>query len=286
MLQLGIATFSGIDETGFIAVQIDAFGENKSGVSPYPLSHSYGFAARPLPLRNGKGCGTYYWQKGSSEGFAWLANDPLVQALLPEIQPGESFHYGPTGQFVRCHADGRISIFTTDDATPNGRSVYSQVGPKGFTRVAPWGRETFDPNGFHLLHVSGARIDLGAVGGLPVPLDALNSYVTLSAQMLRLEGAVVSIGPADGVGMPAAKATIAQASDTEIVVAIDAIMLALEALTAALGAVGALTTSPAAASSAVAATTAPIAGAQAAVVAAAAAVNSAIATMPSSVMVS
>src|SRR6187431_1662531 len=200
-LELATVTWSGIDPVnGFHAVQVDVFGQ-KPGMDPWQLSHTYGFLSRPLdPDPSGKSCSVFYYRKGTAEGFAWLANDPRVQALLPEILPGESFQYGAKGQFIRCHPDGKISLFTTDDATPNGKSVYQQVAPTGFTRVAPWGRETFDANGLHVKHVSGARLDLGAVGGLPPPLDALNSYVTLSAQMVRIEGATVSLGPAGGAG--------------------------------------------------------------------------------------
>jgi hypothetical protein len=286
-LELATVTWSGIDPVnGFHAIQVDVYGD-KPGMSPFELSHPYGFLSRPLdPEPSGKGCSAFYYRKGSAEGFAWLANDPRVQALLPEILPGESFQYGAKGQFVRCHPDGKISTFTTDDATPNGRSVFSQVAPNGFTRVAPWGRETFDASGFHVKHVSGARIDLGAIGGLPTPLDALNSYFSVSAQMARIEAAVVSLGPADIPGMPAAKATIAQASDTALLTALQTTLTAIDAVMTALGAIGALTTNPPEASSAVATAAAVVATAHGSVAAAAGAIGAAVATMPSSVMVS
>jgi hypothetical protein len=279
-LELATVTWSGIDPVnGFHAVQVDVFGQ-KPGMDPWDLSHSYGFLSRPLdPDPSGKGCNVFYYRKGTSEGFAWLANDPRVQALLPEILPGESFQYGAKGQFVRCHPDGKISIFTTNDATPNGKSVFLQVAPTGFTRVGPWGRETFDDNGFHVKHVSGARVDLGAIGGFPPPLNVVNSYVTLSAQLVRIEGATVSLGPAGGAGMGAAKAPIAQASDTALLTALQATMLAIDALVTAIGAVPTGQAAAAGASAAVAA-------AHASVATAAGSIASAIASMPSSVMVS
>lgn len=210
-LELAKVTWSGIDPVnGFHAVQVDVFG-SRPGMDPWQLSHTYGFLSRPLDIgTDGRGCSAFYYRKGQSEGFAWLANDPRIQDLLPEILPGETFQYGPKGQFIRCHPDGKISIFTTDDATPNGKSVFQQVAPTGFTRVSPWGRETFDANGFHLKHVSGARIDLGAIAGFPPPLDALNTYFTVSAAMVHIDAATVLLGPGEG-GMPAAKATVATA---------------------------------------------------------------------------
>lgn len=225
-IELGTVTWSGIDPVnGFHAIQIDGLGH--AGLGSDQLSHTYGFASRALDPdpKTGKGCSVFWYNKGSSERFAWLANDPRVQALLPEILPGESFQYGAKGQFVRCHPDGKISVYTTDDATPNGKSVYLQVAPTGFTQVAPWGRQTFDANGYHLKHVSGARIDLGAIAGLPPPLDALSSYFTVSAQMVRIEGSVVSLGPAAGVAEPAAKATTLQG----VLSTVAAVLTALEA---------------------------------------------------------
>jgi hypothetical protein len=273
-LDLAKVTWSGIDPVnGFHAVQVDVFG-SRPGMDAWQLSHTYGFLSRPLDPEpdGGKGCSAFYYRKGTAEGFAWLANDPRIQDLLPESLPGESFQYGPKGQFIRCHPDGKISIFTTDDATPNGKSVFQQVAPSGFTRVAPWGRETFDANGFHLKHVSGARIDLGAIAGFPPPLDALNTYFTVSAQMVRIEGATVSIGPAGGAGMPAAKATVT-------LTVFQSIASALQACSAALTALAGVPANSAAGS-------APAAAAVVAVQAAQAAVTAAIATLPSSVMVS
>jgi len=273
-LDLCTVMWSGIDPVnGFHAVQTDAQGLH-AGVDPCELSHTYGFLSRPLDPdpKTGKGCSVFWYHKGSSEGFAWLANDPRVQALLPEILPGESFQYGAKGQFVRCHPDGKISMYTTDDATPNGRSVYAQVAPDGFTWVAPWGRITFDATGFHVLHVSGARLDLGAIGGLPAPLNALSSYAALSAQMLRLEGAVVSQGADAGAGEPAAKAP-------ELLAVLQAMTVAIEACTAALTALAAVPVNTAAGS-------APAATAAAAVVAAQVALTTGLATIPSSTMVS
>jgi hypothetical protein len=268
-LELAKVTWSGIDPVnGFHAVQVDVYGQ-RPGMDPWQLSHTYGFLSRPLDPDpdGGRGCSAFYYRKGQSEGFAWLANDPRVQDLLPEILPGESFQYGAKGQFVRCHPDGKISIFTTSDATPNGQSVYQQVAPTGFTRVAPWGRETFDANGFHVKHVSGARIDLGAIGGLSAPLDALNSYVTLSAQAVHIEAALVTLGPADGAGMPAAKATVA----TAVFSALAGVLTALEAPSAFVSPNGPCSAGP---------------GLIAAIEAARSAIATAATTLPSSVMVS
>ncbi len=114
---------------------------------------------------------------------------------LPNAQPGEPILYGPVGQFLRMKLSGDIAALTTDDATPEGRSIYWRLSPdKGFEVVTPWGRITCGPEGIHLVHSSGARLDLMAVSGLVSPLDALGSSAGLSADTVSVEGTAVSLG--------------------------------------------------------------------------------------------
>lgn len=236
---------SKFDKDSFLAVIPETFGPTKS-IGSIELSHSYGFASRPVDKdASGSACGAYYAVEGS-QGYMWLANDGRYQSLLPEIKQGESFQYGPTGNFVRCHADGRVSLFTTDDATVNGRTVALSIGPTGLVFNAPWGTLKFDPTGFHVLHSSGARIDLGACGGLPAPLSALASYATLSAALTHVEGSVVNVGASSPTSEPAAKAL-------QTVLALESIQTALTTIA---GLLAAIATTPAGATAAASAVTA------------------------------
>ncbi len=90
--------------------------------------------------------------------------------------------------------DGSVAIFTTDDNTKAGRSVYFRVSPDGFLFVAPFGTLRFDETGFHLLHASGASFDLGAIGGLPAPLDVIGSYIKMQAGTIQGSGSAQSFG--------------------------------------------------------------------------------------------
>ena len=103
-------------------------------------------------------------------------------------------------------ADGSIALFTTDDGKPNGRSVFHEINGKGMLFSFPYGKQTFDDKGFHLLHNSGARIDLGAIGGLPAPLSALSSYLTLGAAAVSVEASGVRLGPRASLAQPVALA--------------------------------------------------------------------------------
>lgn len=201
--QLGTVLWSGYDDDDVLGVQVDTAGD--TGSAPLEMLHQHGFASRPLDpdvdaaTQTAVGCVVQYAYQGSGQGFAWVSGDPRSLAKVPRLQKGESIQYGPQGNFVRCHADGSISLATTDDGTFDGRSIFLRVLPTGLVFSFPFGRLTFDATGFHVLHSSGARIDLGAIGGMPAPLDALNSYATLSARMVSLQGSATSLGTDAGL---------------------------------------------------------------------------------------
>jgi hypothetical protein len=206
---LGRVLGSSYDDDGFLGVQIEVFGSKSVGF--FELSNPHGFQSRPLdPDANGA-CQAYYWYEGS-RGYARLANDPRTQSLLPQSQKGETFLHGPTCAFIRFKLDGSISLFTTDDNTTNGRSVYLTLSPTGLEFNFPFGKLTYDANGFHAVTNSGARLDLGALTA-PAPLNIIPdmSYATLSASITHIEGSAVHVGTADPTA-PAQPVSLANSS--------------------------------------------------------------------------
>lgn len=229
MMKYSRVVASKFDKDSFIGVMPETFGTN-STVGAVELFHSYGFASMPVDMDADGACGMMT-DTDAPTCISYLLNDGRIQSKLPEILQGESFQYGPTGNFVRCHKDGRVSLFTTDDATVNGRTVALTVGPTGLVFNAPWGNLKFDATGFHVLHSSGARIDMGACGGLPAPLSALASYATLSAALVHVEGAAVNVGVSSPTAEPAAKANQTVLALQSITTALDAVGAALAAIT-------------------------------------------------------
>lgn len=276
--ELGRVLGSKYDEDGFLCVQIQPFGSKSVGW--FELSSTDGTQSRPLDPDDSGACQAYYWWDGS-RGYCTLANDPRTQGLLPQSQKGEKFFFGPTGAFMRFKLDGSISMFTTNDNTVNGRSVSLQVSPKGLLFSFPYGRLTFDDTGFHVEHNSGAYLDLGAIGGLPTPLDVVSSYVSLGAATFNAEAAAVCLGPGAGQAQPHAKATATLATLQSMMAATQSLTLAVEGLAAALATIGGLTTSPPAASAASTTAAALVATAQGVVAAAQTAVAAALLTIPS-----
>jgi hypothetical protein len=239
--------FSETDENGFIGIQIDAHG-SRPGPS-HELFHTYGFYSRPLDPELDEGgrpkpeaaCHVALEYEGNAVERAWLGHDPRPIAKLPLIKAGESIHYGPLANFVRCHADGGVSVYTTDDGTENGRSIYYNVSPSGHVWIGPWGRATFDFAGFHVTHASGAELHLGGIGGMPAPLDELSSYFRVKAHMGQVEATALCLGTSAGVVEPVAKATSTLALFAAFKTATDA----LAAAVAAIGATPPVSSNPA-----------------------------------------
>ena len=224
-------TYSEVDDNGFVGVQFDAFGEEKSGMPTVEVMHPYGLMSQPAepdPNVDAFTCQALIGWEGHS-AYAWLCSDPRTRVLTPYLKKGETLLYGHKGNFVRMHDDGRVSVFTTDDGTINGKTISFQVKPDGFLWAAPWGKMTFDATGFHVLHASGAAIDLGAIGGVPAPLDALSSYVKLTGAMAQIEASAVAVGTASTPADPPAKTT-------PLLAVLGSIALNLEALQAAIAA--------------------------------------------------
>jgi hypothetical protein len=129
-------------------------------------------------------------------------------AIAGMIQQGETCVFADGSQASTLYKlDGSIIDFTTHDNTAAGRSVFSRTFPGGWETVNPWGRARIDKTGFHAQHASGSRIDFGSVSGLPSPIDALASYMSLQAATVRINGSLVSIGPDVGLRGSVLRAT-------------------------------------------------------------------------------
>lgn len=243
-VRLGACVLTEFDANGFLRAQPQALGDDPR-VESYELLQPYGFMARPAAAEvdadgrviQGKACSLLYWSIGD-RNFAMLASDPRPIALLPALAEGEQMIYGPAANFARCKVDGTVTLFTTDDGTYDGNSIYCQVSPTGFMAFTPWGTVKLGADGFHMRHSSGARMDAGSIGGLPSPLDALASYITLSAAMVQVEGSAIALGTETGSAEPAAKALQVVAAHAALSTAMTAEAAAFTAL-AAVGAIGA-----------------------------------------------
>lgn len=117
---------------------------------------------------------------------------------LPNAKPGEAIVFSELGAMMRYRKDGTLSIVSSTDGTPSGRSVYMSIGPKGIEMVTPWNRLTLRSDGITLRDGSGAQLSLSALAGLAPPFDALGSLATISAGAVKIEGSGVTLGTDNG----------------------------------------------------------------------------------------
>lgn len=233
-VQIGKILGSGYDDDGFLTVQIATFSSSSAKtIGNVFLYNQHGIQQRPLdPDADGTACQCLYWSEGNKY-YAIPLNDPRTQTGVSiQLQKGETIIHSPSGVgFIRMHADGAISTFTTDDNTSNGRSVAFRVAPTGLSFQSPFGRMTFDATGYHVVHNSGARLDLGAIQA-PAPLNAfgIGSYATISAAITHVEGAAVALGTRTGAPDPLAKSTPTLVAFQSLTTALDAVAAALTAI--------------------------------------------------------
>ena len=183
LFQLHHVLTSRIDDTGAVMLGLGDTKSEESADEEAVLFQASGIVSVP-PV------GAEALSPETSAGYITIASRDIRSGKIAgRMQPAETTVYAPGSQACTLYKlDGSVTQFTTHDNTDNGKSVYSMVAPTGFTRFMPHGKETFDERGFHVLHASGARIDLGAISGLPGPLSALGSYAGLSAKIVRIEG--------------------------------------------------------------------------------------------------
>jgi hypothetical protein len=199
----------GLDRSSGTPVEdtAEGAGESKTGVE---LFGALGLIARPLAPTTVEGRSLHMEVVclRTADGLVPIAaRDVRLNQAFPNPKPGDVVLVGYGQNFVKLGVDGSISLATTLDGTPNGQLVQIQHRRDGFAYVAPWGKLTFDQGGLHVLHSSGARLDLGGIGGIPAPLDVLGSYAVLSAAMLRLEASAITVGSQLGFSDNGVKAT-------------------------------------------------------------------------------
>lgn len=165
-----------------------------------------GFASRPSPAGTAPGilAGTGMACQAlafrcSDRDVIFATKDYRCNQVYGNIAPGETAVFAGgeqgLGQAVSTwNDDGSITHFTTDTNTAAGNAVYERVHPKkGWCFVAPWGSIVFDQTGLHVRHASGFQIDMGPVGGLPIP--GMSSYCLIKAGIMQLQGSTTLLGP-------------------------------------------------------------------------------------------
>lgn len=191
--------------TGLITAQLGDVVEEQAESQAAKWVQHVGFASRPAIPTPQNAAAQAYCITQSDYDICIASSDQRTSAMYGQLKDGETSLFASTGQ-ARCmaKADGSISLMTTSDNTKDGAMVAIRVLPTAIQFIAPWGKLVFDATGLHVLTLAGARLDLGAMIGLPAPLSSLSSYATISAGIVNCDGSSVNLGPSTGVFSPAA----------------------------------------------------------------------------------
>jgi hypothetical protein len=197
-------------KTGTITAQLGDVTKGRADSTNTELwQGAAGICSRPALPTQGKASCQGIIVKKSDRDIIIATRDLRATAIYANLEPGATCLYATAGQAREvCKADGSVRQMTTDDNTETGNAVFAGVSsiwqspsgpqPGGEWRYyAPWGGAWQDPSGYHLRTWHGVKIDAGGVV-LPAPLGLSGSTYTLSADMVSLDAAMLSLGRNNG----------------------------------------------------------------------------------------
>jgi hypothetical protein len=247
---IGIARLTEYNADKFPVVQIDAYGEEQSGVAPYEVHSPQGLISRCFdPQVDGDGtsmlgCTVLYALDGG-QGHAWIQSDPRVIPLLPPMKKGGTCLYGGTIKNPSFH---------NIDGETGSQTIYvpykfvNDVATKSMTISVNVDDE--DKESISILHGSGAMISIVQNGdAVHVVLKNKDgsAYIEVADKGVTINGPLTVNGSINSGGSSAAKA-VALAIPTAS--ALNAIATALTGIASAVAAVAPGAGAPAAAAQA------------------------------------
>jgi len=189
---IGLSKLTTYDDDKFLGVQIDAIGEEKSGVIPYEVHSPHGFYSRCHDGDDDGSCNVLFAMEGG-RGHAWIQSDPRIIPLLPPINKGGAVVYG-----------GKLkapSFFFIDGDT-NSQTFYVpyKVGEDGVAQKAMTIEVNVDNEGeesISIVHGSGAAVIIMESGGevsTTIKNAAGDAYIEVNDKGITLNGAVTVQG--------------------------------------------------------------------------------------------
>jgi len=184
MLQIGDVRTGAVTDNAVVAW-------NPSGFIGYPRAPTAGSdASQTILLKSAAG----------DQAFGF--RDVKTAKLSGQMQMGETCVYAPGSQArIFLKNDGSITLYTTDDNTDGGKSVFLSVGPDGIRFGGPWGVVTLDAKALMAMHSSGSALhlakDASLVGSTSSIRGAGNAYCTAGALNPAQGVAYSAVGPAN-----------------------------------------------------------------------------------------
>lgn len=187
---LGLSMLSTVDKDGFIGIQVDAYGEEDSGVEPYESLFPLGFYARPLdPSKDDTGapdpknaCTILYAMEGG-QGHAFPMGDPRLAKYLPKLKKG--------GAMWACPIPG-AGYMLWDGRDPNGKrragSFTLGVRYAGKTALIAVDVGTPGEEFIRFAHGEGNSIELRADGSIVIMTKSGETWVSIKDDQIVLNG--------------------------------------------------------------------------------------------------
>jgi hypothetical protein len=197
-----------------------------------------GFASMPqAPVPGQSGCQGIAIKRGDRD-LVFATRDVRAANIYGNLAMGETCVYAAGSQARTVYkADGSITHITTDDNTATGNSVLSRTTPTEERFWAPFGKRWHDVSGFHVRTWHGAKFDLGGLG-LPAPFNIYSSMAALSADVVHIDAAVLSLGRDNGFCQAVVQATPLAKTMANVSTAMSDVSTALTAIAAVPAAVG------------------------------------------------
>lgn len=228
----GIAVGSEYDG-GFLTVQPDLYGEEKSGGSGGIVQHPYGFLGRPADPDEEGACQALYAYEGD-EMHVLPTQDARVIKKLPELKKGGSIQYGRTGTFdVIDGTNGSKLVYAPyafDDSGVPSKAMAINIDlaaealhiahGDGMAIVMADGKTTIRSNdGTSGIILDGSNVTIfgnlklagGLVAGSPATAEPLVTAPALASYLAALEAwmrAAPALGATIGALPPSAPAAV------------------------------------------------------------------------------
>lgn len=193
-----------------------------------------GFWSLPAPPTQGKPSCQAIVLKRSDHDIIIATRDLRSSSIYGNLQPGETC-VGASSTASQARSvyklDGSISHATTDTNKANGNLVIRRLTPSEDRFWSPWGSQLHDNTGYHLRTWHGAKIDAGGLG-LPAPFGAFSSTIVMSADMMNIDAALLSLGRDAGFTQAVVQALPLQTNLAALATALSAIQASIDGIAA------------------------------------------------------
>lgn len=166
---------SELKPTGVMTCQLGDIKSKTVSETEAVLYHSPGIVGRPAdPSADGDVCEAIVLKDSWGDCIIGV-RDFVGAKLAGELQPGEAAAYCASSMArALFKKDGSVTLYTTDDNTPTGQSVFLSVGPDGIKMGGPWGAFTLTKDGLQMASRGGSWVLLSDDGSATVGGSTVN----------------------------------------------------------------------------------------------------------------